>query len=255
MSDKKTVEIVIPIYNEEKELEANIIKLHSFSESKLTFCNWHITVADNASTDKSLSIAKKLARDKQNIGYLHLNEKGRGRAVKKAWRASRANILIYMDVDLSTDLNNLPPLIKALSDGYDIGIGSRLLPDSKVINRPLKREVLSRIYNILIKIFFQVHFSDAQCGFKGITREVAVELLPYIKDNAWFFDSELLIVGEKLGFKIYEEPVRWVDNPGSTVRVLPTITGDLAGLWRLFWERPWNRLKYKISAKGRSAIG
>lgn len=246
MSEKKTVEIVIPIYNEEKELEANIIKLHSFSTNKLAFCNWRITVADNASTDKSLSIAKKLARDKQNIGYLHLNEKGRGRAVKRAWRESRADILVYMDVDLSTDLNNLPFLIKALSDGYDIAIGSRLLSDSKVINRPLKREILSRIYNILIKFFFQVHFSDAQCGFKGVTRKIVKELIPFIEDNAWFFDSELLIVGEKLGFKIYEEPVRWVDNPGSTVRVLPTVSGDLAGLWRLFWDRPWNKLKNKL---------
>lgn len=246
MLEKKTVEIVIPIYNEQKELEANISKLHSFAKSKLTFCKWRITIADNASTDKSLTIAQKLARDKNQVGYIHLDEKGRGRAVKKVWRESQADILVYMDVDLSSDLNNLPPLIKALSKGYDIAIGSRLLPDSKVINRPIKREILSRIYNILIKIFFQVHFSDAQCGFKGATKKVVTKLLPNIKDNAWFFDSELLIVGEKVGFKIYEEPVCWVDNPGSTVRVLPTVSGDLAGLWRLFWDRPWNRLKNKL---------
>lgn len=246
MLEKKAVEIVIPIYNEEKELEENISKLHSFSKNKLAFCNWRIIVADNASTDKSLTIAQKLARDKNEVGYIHLGEKGRGRAVKKAWKESRADILVYMDVDLSTDLNNLPPLIKALEKDYDIAIGSRLLPDSKVINRPIKREILSRIYNILIKIFFRVHFSDAQCGFKGVTKKVATKLLPHVKDNAWFFDSELLIVGEKLGFKIYEEPVRWVDNPGSTVRVLPTVSGDLAGLWRLFWNRPWNRLRDKL---------
>lgn len=246
MSEKKKVEIVIPIYNEETELEKSITKLYSFARSKLTFCNWRITIADNASTDRSLRIAQKLARDKGEIEYVHLNEKGRGRAVKRAWKESRADILIYMDVDLSTDLNNLPPLIKALSDRYDIAIGSRLLPESKVMNRPLKREILSRVYNILIKIFFQVHFSDAQCGFKGVTRKVVRKLIPFIEDNAWFFDSELLIVGEKLGFKIYEEAVRWVDNPGSTVRVLPTVSGDLAGLWRLFWDRPWNKIKNKI---------
>lgn len=244
---KNSVEIVIPIYNEQVELEKNITKLHSFAVKHLVEYAWHVTIADNASSDKSLAIAKKISKEKSHIGFIHLDQKGRGRAVKKVWRETRADILIYMDVDLSTDLMNLPPLIKALVKGYDIGIGTRLLPNSKVVNRPFKREILSRGYNILVKIFFQVHFSDAQCGFKGVTKNVVSKLLPFIKDNAWFFDSELLIVGEKVGFKIYEEPVRWVDNPGSTVRVLSTIKGDLSGLWRLFWERPWNKLKVNYS--------
>lgn len=239
---KYSVEIVIPIYNEEKELEKSVKKLYSFAQDKLSPYDWRITIADNASTDGSLAIAQRIAKWKSRVGYLHLDKKGRGRAVKKAWRESTADIRAYMDVDLSTDLKNLPPLVAALGKNYDIGIGSRLLPKSQVVNRPLKREILSRIYNILIKLFFRTHFSDAQCGFKGVTRKVVMKLLPHVKDNAWFFDSELLIVGEKLGFKIYEEPVRWVDNPGSTVRVLPTVTGDLAGLWRLFWSRPWKRL-------------
>ena len=239
MAKKHKIEVVIPIYNEEEELAANIKKLYAFLNKKLTSYYWHITIADNASTDGSLTIAKKLSKDLSHVGYIHLDQKGRGRAVKKAWRKSSADILVYMDVDLSTDLNNLPPLIAALSKGYDIGIGSRLLPASKVIRRPLKREILSRGYNILIKLFFQTRFSDAQCGFKGVTRRVVDKLIPKISDNAWFFDSELLIVGEKMGYKIYEEPVRWFDNPGSTVRVLKTVTGDLAGLWRLFWTRPW----------------
>lgn len=242
---KKSVEIVIPIYNEEKELAGSIDKLYSFAAKKLTSYNWHITIADNASTDKSYELAQKMARKKSRLGCIHLPQKGRGRAVKKAWRESSAGILIYMDVDLSTDLKSLLPLIKALENGYDIGIGTRLLPRSQVVDRPLKREILSRIYNILIKTFFLVHFSDAQCGFKGVTREVVEKLLPHIEDDAWFFDSELLIVGEKVGFKIYEEAVRWVDNPGSTVRVLPTVRGDLEGLWRIFTERPWSNLKLK----------
>jgi len=237
------IEIVIPIYNEEKELAANIKKLHVFLSKKLSNYKWHITIADNASTDGSLSIAKKLATKLSHVGYIHLSQKGRGRAVKKAWKESPADILVYMDVDLSTDLSSLPRLIDALREKYDIGIGSRLLPGSKVIGRPLKREILSRIYNILIKIFFQVHFSDAQCGFKGVSKKVVKQLLPYIEDNAWFFDSELLIIGEKSGCKIFEEPVLWVDNPGSTVRVLKTVYGDLAGLWRLYWQRPWQRVR------------
>jgi len=194
-----TVEIVIPIYNEERELEENINKLHSFLNKKLTDYLWRVTIADNASNDNSLTIAKKLSREKKQVSFIHLDQKGRGRAVKKAWRKSRADFLVYMDVDLSTDLNSLLPLILSLRQGYDIAIGSRLLSQSKVINRPLKREVMSRVYNILIKLFFRVKVSDAQCGFKAVNRAVVADLLPHIKDNAWFFDSELLITAEKSG--------------------------------------------------------
>lgn len=242
MEKKYLVEVVIPIYNEEEELALNITKLHSFLRGNPSSFNWHITIADNASTDRSFSIAKKLTKKLHHVGVLHLPQKGRGRAVKKAWGKSRADILVYMDVDLSTDLASLLPLITSLRRGFDIAIGSRLLPASKVVGRTPRREILSRGYNILIKLFFAVRFSDAQCGFKAITRRVADELIPKIVDNAWFFDSELLIVGEKLGFKIHEEPVLWIDNPGSTVRVLKTVYGDLAGLWRLFWSRPWQKV-------------
>ncbi len=246
MAKKNKVEIVIPIYNEEKELEINILRLHTFLKKNYQTYDWHITIADNASSDKSLDIAKKLAGKYTHIGFYHLPQKGRGRAVKKVWNIKKADISVYMDVDLSTDLVNLLPMTKALvNDNYDIGIGSRLLPESKVLNRPLKREVLSRVYNILIKLFFGVNFSDAQCGFKAVTKKVVNNLLPHIQDNAWFFDSELLIIGEKLGYKIYEQPVKWIDNPGSTVRVLKTVYGDLEGLWRLFIQRPWSKIKNK----------
>lgn len=242
MAKKYSVEVVVPIYNEETELKTNILKLYSYLKKNLKDFDFHITVADNASTDGSLKIARGLSKIHKEIGYIHLDLKGRGRAVKKAWQESKADVLTYMDVDLSTDLSNFLPLIESLAKkGYDIAIGSRLLPDSKVLDRPLKREILSRGYNILIKFLFQVHFSDAQCGFKGITRQAKLKLLPFIKDNAWFFDSEILIVGEKLGYRIYEQPVIWVDNPGSTVRVLKTVYGDLEGLFRLLVVRPWRK--------------
>lgn len=245
MSVKKSLEIVIPIYNEEKELEKNIKKLHSFLGKNLKNYQWQITVADNASTDTSLSITKRLSRKLAHVGFVHLSKKGRGRAVKKAWWESKAAILMYMDVDLSTDLSGLQPLLSSFSKGYDIAIGSRLLTGSKVVGRTVRREILSRIYNILIKIFFGTKISDAQCGFKGVNRKVVRNLLPNIRDNAWFFDSELLIVGEKTGYKIFQQPVLWIDNPGSTVRVLKTVYGDLAGLWRLFWTRPWKKIRRK----------
>lgn len=239
MEKKNQIEIVVPIYNEEVELESNIRKLHTFLNKNLKTFSWKITIADNASTDRSLSIARQLSKSLTNVYFLHLEKKGRGRAVKKVWKESKADLLAYMDADLSTDLKNLLPLLRSLTKGFDIAIGSRLLPTSHVSKRPIKREILSRGYNIIIRLFFGIHFSDAQCGFKAVTKRVVNELIPHIKDNSWFFDSELLIVGEKMGYKIYEQPVIWVDNPGSTVRVLKTVYGDLSGLWRLFWKRPW----------------
>ena len=241
MAEKKSLEIVVPIYNEENELEDNINKLYSFLSRNFRHLNWRITIADNASTDKSLLIAKKLAARNKGINFLHLTQKGRGRAVKNAWAKSKADYLSYMDVDLSTDLKYLKPLISSLKD-YQLAIGNRLMDRSIVKERPLNREILSRGYNILIKLLFQVNFSDAQCGFKAITKKAAESLLPFIKDNAWFFDSELLIIAEKAGFSIFQLPVHWTDNPGSTVRVLKTVFGDLAGLWRLFWTAPWEKI-------------
>lgn len=237
--EKLKVKIVLPVYNEEEELEEHTLRLHDFLKRTLKNFEWQIVITDNASTDKTLEVAKRLTKEYPEISFLHLEEKGRGRAVNKAWMSGDADIMAYMDIDLSTDLKHFPHLVKSLTEGYDIAIGSRLLSKSVVKGRTFKREIISRGYNFLIKILFWVKFSDAQCGFKAITKEVAQKLLPKIQDNAWFFDSELLIVGEKSGYKIYEEPVTWVDNPGSTVRVLGTIMGDLKGLWRLLRTRPW----------------
>lgn len=240
MNEKKLkVKIVLPVYNEEKELKVNTLKLREFLLKNLPEVNFEIQIANNASTDKTWQIGQQLASQYKEISILHLPQKGRGRAVKKAWEKEDADIFAYMDIDLSTDLKHLPAIINAIGQGFDIAIGSRLLPTSKVIGRTLKREILSRGYNLLIKLLFGTHFSDAQCGFKAVSKRVVKELLPKILDEEWFFDSELLIVGEKNGFKIYEEPVVWTDNPGSTVRVLRTVTGDLKGLWRLFLTRPW----------------
>lgn len=238
----KSVDIVVPVYNEEVELEENIKKLRSFLLENLKNYNWKIIIADNASTDKTLAIAKKLSYDLSAVSFLHLDQKGRGRAIKKAWGESKADFVAYMDVDLSTDLAHFPNIIKALNNGYDIAIGSRLLPKSKVIGRTLKREIISRCYNLMIKLAFFTKFHDAQCGFKAATRKVVDNLFPILEDNEWFLDSEMLIVGEKAGYKIFEEPVKWVDNQGSTVKVMKTARGDIDGLVRLFLKRPWTCL-------------
>lgn len=228
-----SVDIVIPVYNEERDLPRCVSTLRTFLGQGFPY-PWRILVADNGSTDRTLAIAQELARQSPDqVAVIHLPEKGRGRALKRAWLSSDRDILSYMDVDLSTDLAAFPPLVDAIArEGYHIAIGSRHLPGARV-RRSLKREVLSRGYNTLIRLLFWTPFTDAQCGFKAISREAAQVLLPHIKDNAWFFDSELLITAAVRGFRIKEVPVVWVEDPDTRVKVVRTVSQDVAGLLRL----------------------
>ncbi len=244
MAKRSTLNVVIPVYNEEAELETSVATLAAFLGQHLRDFSWTITIADNASTDRTFQIAQRLEKAYGFVRAFHLDKKGRGRAVKAAWKQSKDDIVSYMDVDLSTDLKHFPPLVRSLMRGYDIAIGSRNAKGARVYGRNIVRTITSKGYILLIKLFFGVNFSDAQCGFKAVTRRVVDSIIPEIVDNEWFFDTELLMLGEKLGYKIYEEPVTWIDNPGSTVRVLKTATGDLKGLWRLFLTRPWRKLKH-----------
>ena len=244
MAKNLSLNVCLPVYNEEKELEESVSMLYRFLSSQLGDFDWKITIIDNASIDKTYTLAKTLASRFTRVRALHLDQKGRGRAVKYAWQEYPADVNAYMDIDLSTDLICFPPIVGALVRGYDIAIGSRNARGARVYGRSLLRTITSKTYILLIKLFFWVHFSDAQCGFKAVTKKVVEELVPGIVDDEWFFDSELLIVGEKRGLRIYEEPVSWIDNPGSTVRVMKTAEGDLRGLWRLFITRPWKRRRY-----------
>ena len=237
---KKSVEITIPVHNEEKELGVNVQALFSFCNKNLKNYDWHITLADNASTDNTPLIASAIAKKNSKISHLRLEQKGRGRAVKRAWVESGKDICVYMDLDLSTDLIHLPNILKQLEHGFDLAIGSRLAKGARVEGRTFLRELTSRVLNFFfIQFFFHTHFTDAQCGFKGVTHKVVDKLIPKVKDNEWFFDGELLILAEKSGYKIYEEPVHWVDNPGSTVRLISTIWGDLMSIERLLLTKPW----------------
>jgi glycosyltransferase involved in cell wall biosynthesis len=247
MSRKKiTVEITVPVYNEEEELEKHINILYRFCEKNLSAYDWHITIADNASTDNTPIIAATFAKKNPQASLYRLEQKGRGRAVKRVWSNSHADYCVYMDLDLSTDLVHLPKLINSLENGYDIAIGSRLAKGAKVEGRTMIREITSRTLNFFfIQLFFHTHFTDAQCGFKGVSKKVVEELIPKIQDNGWFFDGELLIVGEKSGYKIHEEPVHWIDNPGSTVRLIATISDDLRVMKRLLMTKPWTNIQRK----------
>lgn len=241
MATKSSLNVVIPVYNEEKELEQSVTTLVRYLEVHLIDFDWKVTIADNASTDQTWRIAKNIANRNKNVRSIHLDKKGRGRAVKFAWKSFPADISSYMDVDLSTDLKHFPSLVRSLARGYDLAIGTRNAYGSRIYGRNMVRNITSKGYIFLIKLFFWVNFSDAQCGFKAVTRRVVEKVIPQVVDNGWFFDTELLVIAEKTGYRIYEEPVTWIDNPGSTVRVWKTAQGDLEGLWRLFTTRPWRR--------------
>jgi len=227
--------ITIPVLNEEKELEKNVKILAVFLAKNLKY-DWEIEIADNGSTDRTGEIGRKLAENSAGrIKYLRLEERGRGRALKKSWSGSDAEILSYMDVDLSTNLESFPPLVDKIINGTDIAIGSRLLKTSDT-RRQFGREILSRGYNILIKLMFGNKFSDAQCGFKAIKKEAASKLLLKIKNNEWFFDTELLLLAERDGFTIAEVPVKWIEDLDTRVKILKTVIEDLKGLFRVRFE-------------------
>ncbi|MGB0101020.1 MAG: bifunctional glycosyltransferase family 2/GtrA family protein [Nocardioides sp.] len=226
-----TLEVVIPVYNEERDLAASVERVR---DHLATFPWSHaITIADNASTDGTAVIARRLAHTYDDVRVVHLAEKGRGRALKKVWSGSDATVLVYMDVDLSTDLKALLPLVAPLISGHsDLAIGSRLRRGSRVERGP-KREMISRCYNLLLKGTLRAHFSDAQCGFKAIRGDVARVVLPLVEDDAWFFDTELLVLAERAGLRIHEVPVDWVDDPDSRVDIVRTALDDLRGITRL----------------------
>lgn len=226
------LDVVVPVYNEAGDLERSIRRLDAYLATRIPFSS-QITIADNASTDATAQIAERLAAELPRVRVLRLDQKGRGRALRAAWSTSQAQVLAYMDVDLSTDLDGLLPLVAPLLSGHsDISIGSRLARGSNV-TRGAKREVISRAYNALLHATLRAKFSDAQCGFKAIRADRARELLPLIVDDDWFFDTELLIVAERSGLRIHEVPVDWVDDPDSRVDILATALADLRGIVRL----------------------
>ena len=250
------LDVVIPVYNEETDLEPCIRRLHAHLADHVSY-RYRITIADNASTDSTLRVAERLAREFPEVAVHHLDEKGRGRALNAVWRASDAAVLAYMDVDLSTDLAALGPLVAPLLSGHsDLAIGSRLARGARVVRGP-KREFISRAYNLILKSTLAAKFSDAQCGFKAIRADVARELLPHVEDTGWFFDTELLVLAQRAGLRIHEVPVDWVDDPNSSVNIVKTATADLKGIARVTkatftGEIPISRLREQL---GRRPIG
>jgi putative flippase GtrA len=232
-SERVDVEIVLPVYNEEHTLRASVTRLHEFLSGDFPL-TWRVLIADNASNDHTLQVACDLAERLEGVDVLHVARKGRGRALRAAWLASPARVVAYMDVDLSTDLRALLPLVAPLISGHsDVAIGSRLARSARVV-RGTKRALISRSYNLILRTLLRARFSDAQCGFKAVRTDVAKRLLPTVVDEGWFFDTELLVLAQRQGLRIHEVPVDWVDDPDSRVQIVQTAVDDLRGVVRLF---------------------
>ena len=234
------VDIVVPVYDEEAALALSVRRLHRFLRSGFPF-TWRIVIADNASTDATPEVAATLARDLPGVTWLRLERKGRGRALRAAWSRSDAQVVCYMDVDLSTDLRGLLPLVAPLLSGHsDLAIGTRLAHGARVVRGP-KREVISRGYNAILRGALRARFSDAQCGFKAVRGDLVPDLLPEVRDDGWFFDTELLVCAQRRGLRIHEVPVDWIDDPDSRVRIVRTAVDDLRGVARLMAAAPLAR--------------
>jgi glycosyltransferase involved in cell wall biosynthesis len=230
------VEIVVPVYNEELVLARSVRRLHAYLHERFPF-SWRILIVDNASTDGTLAVAERLSRELPLVDAMQVRAKGRGRALRAAWIGSPAQVVCYMDVDLSTDLRALLPLVAPLLSGHsDVAIGSRLAHGAQVIRGP-KRELISRAYNRLLHATLKARFSDAQCGFKALRAETARELLTEVTSEEWFFDTELLVQAQRRRLRIHEVPVDWVEDPDSRVELLPTVLEDLRGVARLVGTR------------------
>jgi glycosyltransferase involved in cell wall biosynthesis len=236
---KFNVDVVIPVLNEAHVLQKSVETVLGFLHSHLRY-RWRIVIVDNGSTDGTQNVAKELVSLYPEVRFIRLAQKGRGRALRQAWLQSSADIVCYMDVDLSTRLNHIPELIGAIADGgYDVAIGSRLMKESQT-TRSFKRELISRLYNILVKAVLATRFSDAQCGFKAVSRNAVAAIVPQIEDQAWFFDTELLVLAEKQGYRIKDVPVLWVEDDDSRVKIIRTGWEDIKGVVRLrrqLWSR------------------
>ena len=227
-----SVDLIIPVLDEAHVLEDSVARLRRHLASDIPY-RWSIVIVDNGSVDGTGEVAKKLAARHADVRYFFLEERGRGRALRHAWETSGAEVCCYTDVDLSTDIGYLRPLIDAiLVEGYDVASGSRLLPGSRT-KRSLRRGLISRLYNLFVRAALGTKFSDAQCGFKAVNRRVVEKLLPRIQDQGWFFDTELLVLAEKSGYRIKEFPVKWDEDDDSRVKIIPTAWQNIKGVLRL----------------------
>jgi len=201
--------VVLPARNEELIIRDNVLRLYEYMQGAFPNDDWKIVVSDNNSSDRTAEIVKELAEKHARIEYLLVTVVGKGAAVKNAWEKYSSDVYMFMDSDLATDIHGIPMLVEPLRlETSDIACGSRFLRESAV-ERSLIRRVTSFGYRLVVKLLLSIKVRDLPCGFKAINEKAKKALLSKIESDGWFFDSELIILGEKLGLRVQEIPVRW----------------------------------------------
>ena len=240
-----TFEVTIPVLNEADTLVRQVETLHAFLDEHFPDPDqWRIVIADNGSMDDTRELAQDLSRDYDRIGWVSVPRRGVGLALKTSWGQSQADIVGYMDLDLATDLPHFLEAYQAIAVAqYDLVYGTRLHPRSRVIGRPFKREVASRVFNFILKAYLGARFSDGMCGFKFLRRAILPDLLAGgARSDGWFFSTELLTVAEWQNRKLFELPVRWTDDVSSSrVEILPLARQYLRAMAELRRRREGGR--------------
>jgi uncharacterized membrane protein YbhN (UPF0104 family) len=235
MTDKIDVSVVLPAYNEANRIE-DTVKVVKDTLEKLDY-GYEIIIAEDGSTDGTDEIAKRLSSRDPRIVHLHSdNRLGRGKALTNAMEIAKGDVVVYLDVDLSTDMDHLKELIDAVAkEGYDIATGSRLLKDSQT-ERPFKRDFASKVYNFLVRLMLGSKLRDHQCGFKAFKRSSVLKLLRDVKDNHWFWDTEVLVLAQRKGLRVKEIPVKWKQSGETKVKFTKDVLYMFSQILRMWME-------------------
>jgi len=223
-----TLSVVLPAYNEVNRLEVAVAKIsQALKEDEYPY---EIIIAEDGSTDGTAEKAEELAQKNSCVKHIHREKRlGRGTALSNAFRQCNGEVFVYMDLDLSTDLKSLKPLVDAIIiEGYDFSTGSRMLPESRV-ERTLGRSISSKSYNFLVRHMLDSKVKDHQCGFKALRKEAVLSLLNEVEATHWFWDTEILVRAHRHGFKIKEIPVNWTSGEDTKVNLAKDS-------WSMFWE-------------------
>jgi glycosyltransferase AglD len=227
------VTAIIPVYNDRASLE------RALSESVDTLAKitprFEIIVAEDGSTDGSADVVREFSKNDPRVRLLHSDSRlGRGKALNRAINDARGDIVCYYDVDLATGMQHLPELVSAIRNGADIATGSRLLPSSDTV-RTGGREIASRSYNFLVRFFLDSRIYDHQCGFKAFSRDRILPILPKIRSDHWFWDTEILVRAQRMKYTVTEFPVHWRAGKGTTVRIKDVFSMG-SSILRLWWQ-------------------
>ncbi|MDS0298112.1 flippase-like domain-containing protein [Halogeometricum sp. S1BR25-6] len=231
------VSVVLPAYNEEDTIEQTVGETLRTLSSFLPADSFEVIVAEDGCDDRTPELAEQMAANDDRVRHFHSDERlGRGGALEHAFAAANGEVLVYFDTDLATDMNHLEELVDRVRSGrYDVATGSRWMP-GRVADRPAKRGVPSRAFNLLVRLFLGSSLRDHQCGFKAFSREVFEDLRTQVEDEHWFWDTEMLVRAQRAGYRVDEFPVDWTPKGDTKVDLVRDVFGMGSQIVRTWWQ-------------------